>query len=122
MRENDVLKEFGRRWLPSLLIGWAILQAFDVGLTYWGLSMPSAIREANPVMMGVIQAPLRVILVKSGLTLLVIALLLRIEYRSRYSSIPVLAFLNLLMFYVFFNNWSLIARAGSLMIKATVSG
>jgi hypothetical protein len=121
MPENDILKDFGRRWLPSLLLGWAILQAFDVGLTYWGLSLPT-IREANPVMMGLIEAPVRVILVKSGLTLLVMGLLLKIEYRSRFSSIPVLAFLNLLMFYVFFNNWSLIARAGGLFIKATVSG
>ena len=64
------------------------------------------------MMMGLIEAPYLVILVKSGLTLLVIGLLLKIDYRSRFSSIPVLAFLNLLMFYVFFNNWSLIARAG----------
>jgi hypothetical protein len=113
MKERDALKVFGRRWLPPLLIGWTLLQVADIVLTYWGLTMPSQIKEANPVMAGVMTMPVRVVLMKLGLTIGVIGLLLKIEYRSSYSAIPVLAFLNLLMFYVFFNNWSLIAAAGS---------
>jgi hypothetical protein len=113
MRQQGTLKQFGRRWLPGLLMGWVVLQAFDVILTYWGLSMQGMIMEANPIMAGVMSMPTRVVFIKLGLTLGVVALLLRIEYRSSYSSIPILAFLNLLMIYVFFNNWSLIARAGS---------
>ena len=122
MRSHDALKVFGRRWLPALLIGWALLQAFDILLTYWGLRMPEGIKEANPLMAGVISYPARVIMLKAGLTIGVMALLLRIEYRSRFSSIPVLAFLNALMLYVFFNNWSLIARAGSHFFITRVGG
>ena len=113
---QEGLKGFGRRWLPALLVGWAALQVADVALTYWGLSLPT-IHEANPVMAGAILMPWRVILIKAGLTVMVIALLLHIEYRSSFSSIPLLAFLNVLMFYVFFNNWSLICRAGSVIVS-----
>jgi Domain of unknown function (DUF5658) len=122
MRSQDGLKVFGRRWLPTLLVGWAVLQAFDVILTYWGLKLPSEIQEANPVMAGVISYPARVILMKAGLTIGVIALLLHIEYRSRFSSIPILFLLNILMMYVFFNNWSLIATAGSHILISRVGG
>lgn len=121
MREQDALKAFGRRWLPVLLVGWTMLQFADIILTYWGLSMPG-INEANPVMAGVMSMPIRVVMMKLGLTVGVIGLLMRIEYRSNYSSIPILALLNLLMLYVFFNNWSLIARAGSHIFMTSVPG
>src|SRR5437762_14364380 len=122
MTPHSALKAFGRRWLPTLLIGWAAFQALDILLTYWGLKIPSHIHEANPVMAGIISDPSRVILTKAALTIGVIALLLRIEYRSRFSSIPVLALLNVLMMYVFFNNWSLIARAGSRIFMTHLGG
>src|SRR5438105_15190255 len=122
MRPRYSLKAFGRQWLSTLLVFWFILQAFDVILTYCGLRIPSAIREANPVMVGVISVPARVILMKAGLTIGVIALLLRIEYRSRFSSLPLLAFLNALMIYVFFNNWSLVAHAGRYYFIARSGG
>lgn len=121
MREHDALKSFGRRWLPALLVGWTLLQFADILLTYWGLTMPG-IKEANPVMAGVMTMPVRVVMMKLGLTVGVIGLLIRIEYRSHYSSIPILALLNMLMIYVFFNNWSLIARAGSHIFMTALPG
>lgn len=122
MRPNHALKAFGRRWLPTLLILWALLQACDILLTYWGLKLPGEIQEANPVMAGVISDLARIILMKAGLTIGVIALLLRIEYRSRFSSLPVLAFLNALMLYVFMNNCSQITHAGTQLAITRLGG
>ncbi len=101
----------GQRWLPALMVSWALLQAADVILTYWGLGHPT-IHEANPVMAGIIHLPLRVIAIKALLTVGVIALLLRLEARTRYSSLPIILALNLLMAYVFVNNSTLIAAVG----------
>jgi len=122
MTPQTALKAFGQRWLPTLLIGWAAFQALDILLTYGGLTFRDHIHEANPVMAGIISDPSRVILTKAAITIGVIVLLLRIEYRSRFSSIPVLALLNALMMYVFFNNWSLIARAGSRLLMTHLGG
>src|SRR5437870_4113215 len=122
MRPHHALKSFGRRWLPTLLLLWALLQACDILLTYWGLKLPGEIQEANPVMAGLISDLARVVLMKAGLTIGVIALLLRIEYRSRFSSLPVLAFLNVLMLYVFFNNCSLITHAGTQIVMTHLGG
>lgn len=117
---DDALKTFGRRWLPVLLIAWGMLQAADVSMTYWGLSLPTII-EANPVMAGVIEMPIRVILIKSALTISVAVLLLRIEYFTPYSSIPIFTLITGLMAYVFFNNWGLIAQAGGHIVNGSIN-
>ena len=71
----------------------------------------STIVEANPLMAGVIMRPALAILIKLAATLAVVALFLRIEYRTRFSSLPIATAANAFMVCVVTNNLFLIAQA-----------
>src|SRR5262245_22293246 len=101
------VRDYRPHWLPYLAISWGILQVGDIVTTYWGLSFPS-IMEANPLMAGIVHLPIFVVAIKMGLTLAASFFLLRNSWYPSLTSMPLLLFLNGLMFYVCLNNTTLI--------------
>lgn len=115
--ERRICVDNWRGWLTA---GWVVFQLGDVLTTYWGLSYPTII-EANPLMAKFIGIPLCVVLLKAALTVAVIALLPKLERRTRHSSLPLLAALNVWMLLVCLNNSFLIVQASGMNL-ASIAG
>jgi hypothetical protein len=83
-----------RRWFLVLGFSWLFLSLFDLLITFWALAAGRAI-EANPVMAPIIHSPVVATCVKLLLVYLGLKAVELIRLRTRYSSIPVLALMNL---------------------------
>jgi hypothetical protein len=82
-----------QRWFLALGLSWLFLSLFDLGITFWALAAGRA-TEANPFMAQIIHSPWIATTAKLGFVYLALKAAEAICLRSRYSSIPILAFMN----------------------------
>jgi uncharacterized protein DUF5658 len=95
-------KAVWHRWFLPLGIFWLCLNLFDLGITFWAIQSGVA-TEANRLMAIIIHYPLPATLAKLGLAYLALKIAERIELRTRFSSVPILA---LICAYLFLANVS----------------
>jgi hypothetical protein len=97
-----------QRWFLALGLSWLFLSLFDLGITFWALATGRA-TEANPFMAPFIHAPLIATPVKLCLAYFALKAAELICTRSRYSSVPILAFMNLHIGLTCVNNLLIVA-------------
>jgi len=86
-------KQDWHRWFLPFGVLWLFLNLFDLGITFWAIQSGVAV-EANRWMVNIIPYRIPATLVKLGLSYLALKLAERIELRTRYSSVPVLAMID----------------------------
>ncbi len=86
-------KQDWHKWFLPLGVLWLFLNLFDLGITFWAIQSGAAI-EANRWMANIIPYPIPATLVKLGMSYLALKLAERIELRTRYSSVPILAMID----------------------------
>src|ERR1051326_4301398 len=95
-------KQLWHKWVLPFGVLWLFLNLFDLGITFWAIESGKA-TEANRLMALIIHYPVPATLAKLGLSYLALKLAERIELRTRFSSVPILA---LICAYLFLANVS----------------
>src|SRR5437588_9729785 len=87
-------KAHERRWFVMLGLMWLFLSLFDLGITYWALAVGRA-TEANRLMAPFIHDPCLATPIRMLLVYLALKAAEAVHERTRYSSLPILACMNL---------------------------
>jgi hypothetical protein len=83
-------KQLWQKWFLPLGVFWLLLNLFDLGITFWAIHTGVA-TEANRLMALIIHYPVPATLAKLSLSYIALKLAERIELRTRFSSVPILA-------------------------------
>jgi hypothetical protein len=86
-------KQDWHKWFMPLGVLWLFLNLFDLGITFWAIQSGLAV-EANRWMANIIPYPVPATLVKLGLSYVALKLAERIELKTRFSSVPILAMID----------------------------